>query len=147
MEDLQPTRPGELMPGRLDAPLAMLRDMARAGSLVILLSDFRGLGARGGSHIRSIAMRNDVTACLIHDALEKTAPPPGVYRFGTPAKKVTVDTSSQKAAQVWSEEFESHRKQLKKLTRGLAVRWIEFPTDIQAAKLVNAGFKPAGSAA
>ena len=147
MTALQPVKPGEVSPGRLDKALAMLRDMSKAGSLVVLLSDFRELGEKGASHIRSIAMRNDVIACLIHDALETTPPPPGVYRFGTPSRKVTVDTSSQKVARVWSQEFEIHKKRLKDITKGLAVRWLEFPTDIEAARLVKAGFRPVGRAA
>jgi uncharacterized protein (DUF58 family) len=143
---LQPVKPGEVSPGRLDKALAMLMDMSKAGSLVVLLSDFRELGERGASHIRSIAMRNDVVACLIHDALETTPPPPGVYRFGTPSRKVTVDTSSRNIATVWSGEFEAHRKKLRDITRGLAVRWLEFSTDIEAPRLVKAGFRPVGRA-
>ncbi len=147
MKNLQPHAPGEMERGRLDVPLAMLRDMAKAGSLVIMMSDFRELGPQGGRHVRSIAMRNDVTACLIHDALEKTAPPPGIYRFGTPQRKITVDTASREIRQVWSQEFEAHSRRLKKMTRGLSVRWLEFPTDVEAARLVKAGFGPARRAA
>jgi len=143
IETLQPAAPGDPVPGRLDDALASLRDMARAGSMVILISDFRELGDRGKNHIRSIAMRNDVTACLVYDALERSAPPAGLYRFGTPARKVTVDTSSPGIAKIWSREFEAHRKRLRDITSGLAVRWLEFPTDTEAAGLVKAGFLPA----
>ncbi len=147
VKNLQPHAPGEMVRGRLDAPLSILRDMAKAGSLVIMMSDFRELGPQGGRHIRSIAMRNDVTACLVYDALEKAAPPPGIYRFGTPQRKVTVDTAPRDIIQVWSQEFETHSRRLKEMTHGLSVRWLEFPTDVEAVRLVKAGFRTTRRAA
>ena len=145
--DLQPLGPGEPAPGRLDAPVAMLHQMARSGSLVILLSDFHELGPEGISRIRSIAMRNDVVACFIHDVLERSAPPAGIYRFGTPDKKVTVDTSVPRVVEVWSSEFEARRKHLRNITRGLSVTWLDFSTHIDAARLVRLGFAPLRRAA
>ncbi len=144
---LQPAGPGEPVPGRLDASIASLHEMSRSGSLVILLSDFHELGPAGASRIRSIARRNDVVACFIHDTLEKNAPPPGVYRFGTPRRKVTVDTSAPGVAEVWSGEFENRRRSLRNITRGLAVTWLDFATHVDAARAVRLGFAPLWRAA
>lgn len=137
---LQPNGPDEPVPGRMDAALSRLRDMAGSGSLVILLSDFREMGSAGERHIRSIAMRNDVMAAFIYDLFEKTPPPPGRYRFGTPGRKIIVDTSLDEVAGAWSMEFTRHRERLGKLARGLAVRWVDFSTDMEPLHAVATGF-------
>lgn len=133
---LQPSGPGELVTGRMDTSLALLRDMAGSGAMIIVLSDFRELGRAGERHIRSMAMRNDVLAGFIHDSFERKPPPPGRYRFGTPDRKVLVDTSGSEVPHVWASEFMKHRDRLRKLAPGLAIRWVDFPTDVEASHSV-----------
>ncbi len=135
--ELQPYVPGEVEPGRLDQALSAMNSMTHSGSLVVLISDFRELGERGEALMRAIALRNDVLALLVHDALEKTPPPPGIYRFGTRSQQVDVDTSSEKVRKVWSREFMRHRDALYEATQGLAVRWIDLPADVQAGTLMK----------
>ncbi len=140
MEQLQPRRPGETGHGGLDESLYVLKNMARSGSLAVLLSDFRELGATGEKHIRAIARNNDVTAFLIHDLLETVPPPPGIYRFGTPERLVTVDTSEDIVMERWQAGFQAHRNRLREVTRGYSVRWVDISTDVEAVNGVRAGF-------
>ncbi len=144
--ELQPVEPGDIEHDRLDRTLAAIEKMSRTGSLVVILSDFRELGKRGSTLLRAIAMRNDVIACLIHDALESMPPPPGVYRFGSKNSRVTVDTSLAQVQKAWSQQFLRHREQLHAVTRGLAVKWLDFPSDIPAQRLVRRALSPVGRA-
>ena len=58
-----------------------LTRVARPGSIVFLLSDFRGLSAARERHIRQLASHGDVFLVQFFDPFESELPPPGSYRI------------------------------------------------------------------
>lgn len=112
---LQPQAPGAPERGRLDDALLRLLRVARPGSLVMILSDFREAGDMAGRHIRSLAQHNDIIGVFLSDPLEMTPPRAGAYKLGTPVRNLTVDTGDTKAVATWRAAFEAHRTEAVKL--------------------------------
>ncbi len=81
--DWQPHTPAseEAAATVLATALSALRRVARPGSLVVLLSDFSGLGRAGQSYLSSVARHNEVLAISLSDPFERELPPPGRYRL------------------------------------------------------------------
>ena len=75
-----------------------LHNVARPGSLVFLLSDFRGLTERHPAYLSQIAKHNDVILIYVHDPLELQLPPAGVYRVSDGQRELQIDTSSSHSA-------------------------------------------------
>src|SRR5687767_12410229 len=67
----------------VDAERALLRltRVARPGSLIFLLSDFRRLGADAERHLRQLAGHCDLMLVHFFDPVEAELPPPGRYRI------------------------------------------------------------------
>ncbi len=75
--------------------LMRLRRVSRPGSLVFLMSDFRAIDSHCESHLAQIARHNDVIMLFIHDPIEQTLPPAGLYRLSNGQLNITLDTSNE----------------------------------------------------
>ncbi len=56
-----------------------LRHISKPGSLIYILSDFRGLNAKAMSNLGQLARHNDVVLISVLDVIEKNFPDKGVY--------------------------------------------------------------------
>ena len=65
----------------LDATFSRLLHHARAGSLVYVISDFRGLTANAQHKLTMLARHCEVVLLFIYDELEQQLPIAGQYRF------------------------------------------------------------------
>ena len=117
MVQLQPTAPGAVEPGCLDRALSRLVRLAMPGSLVILLSDFRGLDGAAERHLAALARHNDVILGLLYDPLEAEPPPAGRYQLGSGGGSLTLDTSRAAVAGHWRKQFIDHRASLQRHCR------------------------------
>jgi uncharacterized protein (DUF58 family) len=72
---------GDLENEDLDTIFARLQRHARAGSLVYIISDFRGLTANAQNKLTSLARHCEVVLFFIYDELESHLPDAGQYRF------------------------------------------------------------------
>ena len=108
---------GEAQPGAgLDASLR-LRRLARPGSLVFLLSDFRDLGEAARRQLGRLAQHADVVLVFIHDPLEASLPPPGRYRVSDGRDVVVVDTRDRRLVAAYEERFREREAALLRLAR------------------------------
>src|SRR5690606_17284085 len=73
--------------------LKRLTRVARPGSLLFLISDFRGLGGDAERNLRELSSRGDVFLLHVFDPIEAELPPPGRYRIIVGGRSVTIDTS------------------------------------------------------
>lgn len=94
-----------------------LRNVARPGSLLFLLSDFRHLTEQGESHLSQIARHNDVVLVYISDPLENRLPPPGRYRLSDGADTVSIDTGDKHIRERYQQRRQAHLEQLQRLCR------------------------------
>lgn len=92
-----------------------LRNVARPGSLVFLLSDFRHLTAQTESHLNQIARHNDVVLVYISDPLENRLPPAGRYRFSNGIDTLSIDTGDDNLREHYEQRRRAHVERLERL--------------------------------
>ena len=108
--------------------LERLREQVRAGSRVIVLSDFYDFGAAWQQPLAHIARRSQVSCVLVADRLETEAPRPGRYRIsdGTNVRSITTSAHSRSA---FARDFEERRARLADFCRGRGVDLHDLRTD------------------
>lgn len=109
--------------------LARLRRVARPGSLLFLMSDFRALDETAEAHLTHLARHNDLVLLFIHDQLEKELPPAGWYRLNDGQRTITIDTGSRPAQVTHTQRFRNHEEQLRDLCRRTGIRMLTCTTD------------------
>lgn len=103
--------------GGAEHALKRLTRVARPGSLLFLISDFRGLGADADRHLRELSRHGDVFLLHVFDPIEAELPPPGRYRIVVGGRSVTIDTSDPALRTRFRAEFDAHRARLGSLAR------------------------------
>ncbi len=136
---LQPTAPGSPVSGRLDQALLRLARLARPGSLVVVLSDFRELGDDGDRHLRALTRHNDVIAGLLYDPLEAAPPPAGRYRLGIGAGRWNLDTARSSVAERWAAQFLAHRESVRRLCRRHSIHFMQSATSDRPLRALQLG--------
>ena len=114
--------------GDADHALARLTRVARPGSLIFMLSDFRNLGEQFERYLRQLAGHCDVFLVHLFDSVEVELPPPGRYRIHFGSRTVAIDTDSDVARRRYRAQFEQRRMFLQKLTGLPSVQLLECAT-------------------
>lgn len=124
----QPQAAQERADASVARALQRLLRVARPGSSIFLLSDFRDLAELDGP-LRQLAGHGEV--CLMHfyDPLEAELPPPGRYRVAAGDRLVTIDTADRGAREAYRRHFEARRARLRELGRMPQVRVLECTTE------------------
>lgn len=91
--------------GDLELILNRLLHHARAGSLVYLISDFRGLTENAQNHLIKLARHCDVVLLFIFDPLEQNLPT-GHYRFSDGENDLTLNLSDKARLQYQTQFLE-----------------------------------------
>jgi len=97
--------------------LIRLRRVARPGSLVFLVSDFRAMGAQSEAHLAQLSRHCDVLMFFITDTLEQNLPPGGHYRVSQGAKSLTLDTHDRALRERYRQKFQARQVYLKTLSQ------------------------------
>ncbi len=97
--------------------LLRLRRVARPGSLIFLIGDFRAMGEEAQAHLTQLARSNDVVMLFLFDPLEAALPPPGLYRVRDGEKTLTLDTGDAGFREAYQSNFEHRHAALKTLCR------------------------------
>lgn len=101
----------------LDGAMLRLGNVAHPGSLVFLLSDFRGFNERAQQHLGRIARHNDVVMIPVHDPLEQALPPPGRYRLADGRRSAVLDSGDETLQRDYAERARRHREMLERFCR------------------------------
>lgn len=109
--------------------IARLSQHARPGSLVYIISDFRGLNHQCETHLSKLARHCDVVLILVFDPLESALPEKGRYRFTNMSKDVVIDTSDTERVSQYQHKFQRHRQRLETLVKKLRLQLILCSTD------------------
>ena len=111
--------------------LARLSRHVRPGSLVYIISDFRGLNEQAEHHLIKLSEHSDLVLILIYDPLEKNLPGQGRYRFTDGQRDAIVDTADKNKLSDYVNRFENRLTQLKRLSsrRGVALMQCSTQTD------------------
>lgn len=113
--------------------LNRLRRVAKPGSLIFLISDFRNMNEHGNSNIESslakMSKHNDLVMLFINDPLEQQLPPAGFYKVTDGQNDMTINTYNPTLRSQYQQRFASHQQYLKDLCVKLGIFYINISTD------------------
>ncbi|MCZ6803661.1 MAG: DUF58 domain-containing protein [Proteobacteria bacterium] len=119
--------------------LINLRRLVRPGSLVILLSDFRGFDEKLRSHLIRLRQHNEIVMVHIYDWLEEYLPPAGHYRVTNGKQELEFDTHSQKLINDYTNKFNVHKNLLLKTAHTCHMNYLTCRTEDDPEKIIKEG--------
>lgn len=108
--------------------LMRLRRVTKPGSLIFLISDFRGFDEQAESVVTQISRHNDVVILFIHDPLEQQLPDEGIYRIGDGRQVMPIDTSNALARADYHDSFVEKEQYLETLCKRHSLSFISIST-------------------
>ena len=109
--------------------LNRLRRVARPGSLIFLISDFRHFDAQSESTLAHLSRNNDVVMLFINDPMEAHLPPAGFYRVSDGDNEVNLNTRHAQTRHDYAQRFKQHEEYLIKLSRKFGLYFLNISTD------------------
>lgn len=109
----------------------------RPGSLVYIISDFRGMNSAAESYLTKLARHCEVVMILVYDPLESHLPSKGRYRFTDNTTDVVVDTADKQRVLKYQEKFQRHYADLQQLAKTLKIRWLSCATNDEPAQILR----------
>ena len=120
--------------------LERLTRVARPGSQIFLLSDFRSLDDSFERHLRQLARHSDVSLVHFFDPVERNLPPPGRYRVLAGRRSVAIDTGAAAERIAYRDRFLERRARLANLSRSPGVQLLDCGTNMDPQKVLSARF-------
>ena len=99
----------------LDDVLQRLSQHARPGSLVYIVSDFRGLNDNVERQLAKLARHCELVLLQVFDPIERALPAKGRYRFSHGEKSTVVDMQDEQQVAGYLQHFIEREARLKKL--------------------------------
>lgn len=129
----------------LEQVLARLMQHARPGSLVYIISDFRGINDQVETHLAKLSRHCQVVLIFVYDSLESHLPEQGRYRFtameggyaaglsGTGAatdqqRDVVIDTGDRQRLLKYQQHFTQRLHQLEQIAKKMDLALIQCST-------------------
>lgn len=110
--------------------LGWLRERARTGSRVVVVSDFYGLDEAVSDQLVALARRCELALVWIYDPLEAEAPPPGRYRVSDGSRAATLVASRLRGwREAYAAGFAERGRQLRELVGSHRASLIPLRTD------------------
>ncbi len=127
--------------GAADRALQRLTRVARPGSQIFLLSDFRGLGRDTDRHLRQLASHGEVFLVHFFDPIEAELPPPGRYRIQSGGRSFAIDTGDAALRSEHRARFAQRRAHLEALGRLPGMELIECATIDDPRRVLTQRFR------
>ena len=118
-----------------------LTRVARPGSLIFLVSDFRRLGADYDRQLKQLALHCDLLLVHCYDAVEAELPPPGRYRIQGAGRSFSIETANEATRRRYHERFAQRRSALEAMCRTPGIRLVDCPTDADPRSVLNQKFR------
>ncbi|MEM7283569.1 MAG: DUF58 domain-containing protein, partial [Pseudomonadota bacterium] len=120
----------------LTAQIVRLRRVARPGSLLLLISDFRGLDQQTEKHITELSRKNDVVLMFVYDPLEAELPPPGRYKVSNGEEELLLDTAFAMRRSAYKDQFTQRSRTIERLCRFHRTAFLPCRTDQNPVRLL-----------
>ncbi len=120
-------------------PLLRLRRLARAGSLIILLSDFRGFNDEIRAQLFYLCQHNELLLVHIYDRLEASLPPAGRYKITDDQQAFVLDTTNPQRADNYHKNFAQHQAMLRNMARLNNLNYLSCRTEDNPEKIIRQG--------
>ncbi len=119
--------------------LSRLRRVARPGSLIFVISDFRNTHESFQANLAQLARHNDVLLLFISDPLEAELPRAGYYRVSDGHREFGFNTRDKKIQASYQQRFHNHRDGLRTLCRKLGIFFLPISTDTDLVNTLKNG--------
>ena len=120
--------------------MGRLRRVARPGSLIFLISDFRNIGEEAESHISQMARHNDVDMVFMSDPLERELPPAGIYRVSNAQETLMLNTRDETVRETYRQRFDSHFERWRRRSRLSGMYLMSCSTEQNVLHALQRGF-------
>ncbi len=104
------------------------RHVARPGSLIFILSDFRQLDETAEHHLLRLGQHSDINLLHVTDPIEQELPPPGHYTITDGKRRMTLDTRSKNTRHRFHDDFVKHSEYMKDFCTRNRLRWNQVNT-------------------
>ena len=112
----------------LEQVLARLAQHARPGSLVYVISDFRGINEQTETYLAKLAQHCEVVLIFIYDPLESSLPTKGRYRFTNNERDVVIDTSDEQRLKNFQQLFTLRLQRIESLAKKRGLTFMKCST-------------------
>ena len=119
--------------------LIRLRRVARPGSLIFMLSDFRGLDEKFESQLILLGRHTDIVLVYLYDQLEQQLPDAGLYRVSNGENEKLLNTFDRKLGESHRAHFRDHLQKLERLAKTSNIHLITCSTTEDALGTLQSG--------
>lgn len=112
----------------LEHALSRLVQHARPGSLVYIISDFRGLNPISENHLAKLSKHCEVVLIHIYDSLEHHLPAKGRYRFTYEDRDAVIDTSDKSRILSYQQRYQSRLNYLQQVAKKTGLVFLQCST-------------------
>jgi len=122
----------------LQSALMRLRRVAKPGSKIFIISDFRLFDKQAESHLTYLSNHCEVVMLCVNDPLERELPKNGYYRLKDQGIDITIDTSTKRLREDYHSVYVNKMDNLHRYCRSHQMHFSVFSTaDDVVAKLAN----------
>ena len=118
--------------------LARLERVVRPGSLVCLISDFRGLDEMAWSSISRLSRHNDLLMVHVYDRFESRLPAGGMYRISNGGEELVINTHDRGLLERHTQRFRQHQLHLQELANMNRIRLLHCSTEEDPVTVLSA---------
>ena len=93
--------------------LRNVRRVAKHGSTIFLVSDYRSLNEQARIHIRQLARHNDIVGIFVSDPLERSLPTPDLYTITDGTRKAKINTANKQYRRHYEDAYDQYVKELR----------------------------------
>lgn len=117
--------------------LFRLKQVARSGSLIYLISDFSSLNQQDFPLLSQLASRCDLALINVYDVLEKNAPPAGQYRVTNGREVGDIYVDNREFPKLLQQQFENRLHLLELLKRQFGIYSFSIATNENVQQIIR----------
>lgn len=117
--------------------LARLVQHARPGSLVYIISDFRGLNQKSENHLAKLSRHCEVILIQVYDILESHLPANGRYRFTDKQRDVVIDSGDKQRLLNYHQHYQERLDYLQQTAKKLGLALIQCSTSEDPVEVIR----------
>jgi len=119
---------GAVLEMTLEHALARLVQHARPGSLVYIISDFRGVNQKAENHLAKLSRHCDVVIIQVFDPLESHLPAKGRYRFTDGQRDAVIDTGDKQRILSYQQHYQDRLDYLQQIANKTGLKILQCST-------------------
>jgi len=121
----------------LERVLTRLIQHTRPGSLVYVISDFRGLTDAAELHLSKLGRHCEVVLIHIYDPLESQLPTKGRFRFTDAIRNIIVDSSDKQRLAIYQQRFQQQQLHLQTLSKKWRMTLLQCSTNDDPLEVIR----------